>query len=63
VLVTRHGRPLVRILPVHLSEGEPASAVWQIRESRENQYGSIKDDFTPPARTLDQERYGNLLEE
>jgi prevent-host-death family protein len=62
VLVTRHGKPLVRILPVDSSEKEPASAVWQVRESRDNQYGSIKDDFTPPVRALDEERYGNILE-
>ena len=47
VLVTRRGRPLVRIDPV----AEERFSVWEARESYVADNGPIHEEFDPPQRS------------
>ncbi|MDA1275283.1 MAG: type II toxin-antitoxin system prevent-host-death family antitoxin [Verrucomicrobia bacterium] len=44
VLITRRGRPLVRIEPVGLGKGLQSS-VWRERAAWERKHGQIREDF------------------
>lgn len=49
VVVTRRGRPLVRIEPIRNSRGEPAS-VWDDRAEYVKADGPLTNDFILPPR-------------
>jgi prevent-host-death family protein len=49
VLVTRRGKPLVRIEPVPPDDANAAS-VWDRRAAYIRNHGLLTEDFTPPAR-------------
>jgi prevent-host-death family protein len=48
ILVTRRGKPLVKIEPV-TKKTKPAS-VWDCRVQHEKQHGPLTEDFSLPAR-------------
>ena len=48
VLVTRRGKPLVKIEPVR-KKSKPAS-VWDARAQHVKQHGPLTEDFSLPAR-------------
>jgi prevent-host-death family protein len=49
IVVTRRGRPLVKIGPV--SEGAPrTSSIWDRRAKYERRHGQLTEDFVPPSR-------------
>ena len=60
VLITRRGRPLVRIEPVGPGEGI-IDSVWERRAAWEKEHGRIREDFALPRRT--QQRWRNPLED
>jgi prevent-host-death family protein len=49
VLVTRRGKPLVRIDPVHPHNSKPQS-VWDVRADYLRTHGSQTEDFDLPKR-------------
>ena len=49
VVVTRRGRPLVRIEPVRPARAKTRS-VWDLRAEYEKKHGCLSDDFTLPRR-------------
>jgi len=49
VLVTRRGRPLVKIEPISDSEST-ATSVWDRRAQYDKKHGRSTEDFTLPAR-------------
>ncbi|MEO8427479.1 MAG: type II toxin-antitoxin system Phd/YefM family antitoxin [Verrucomicrobiota bacterium] len=49
VVITRRGRPLVRIEPVGPGNGM-SSSVWESRDAWEKKHGSMREDFELPAR-------------
>jgi prevent-host-death family protein len=52
-LVTRRGRPLVRIVPV---EAEGGDSVWSTLEESRSRYGRLKDDLELPERAISRNR-------
>lgn len=50
VLVTRRGKPLVRIEPVRPVKSK-AKGVWDRRAAFIKSSGPLKEDFIPPARS------------
>jgi prevent-host-death family protein len=59
VVVTRRGKPLVKIEPVVSREGK-SSSVWDRRAEYQKQHGRWKDDFDLPAR--EKQTWRNPLE-
>jgi prevent-host-death family protein len=51
VMVTKRGKPLVRIVPV-AANAERGSSIWGPRERDEAANGAWTDDFELPAREL-----------
>ncbi len=49
VVVTRRGKPLVRIEPIPSAKARPVS-VWDRRAEFEKQHGRLTEDFTLPPR-------------
>ena len=49
VVVTRRGKPLVKIEPIPSSRSRPAS-VWDRRAEFEKRHGRFTEDFTLPPR-------------
>lgn len=49
VVITRRGRPLVRIEPVGPGTGM-SSSVWDSRDSWEKKHGALRADLKLPAR-------------
>ena len=49
VLVTRRGKPLVRIEPIAGPKGRPSS-VWDRRAEFQKKRGRLTEDFTLPSR-------------
>ena len=49
VVITRRGRPLVRIEPVGPGKGM-SSSVWDARAAWERKHGSFREDLELPAR-------------
>ena len=49
VVITRRGRPLVRIEPVGPGKGM-SSSVWDSRDSWEKKHGSLREDLELPKR-------------
>jgi prevent-host-death family protein len=49
VLITRRGKPLVRIEPISEAEAK-RSSVWDRRARYEKQNGRLTEDFNLPAR-------------
>lgn len=49
VLITRRGRPLVRIEPVGPRAGSPSS-VWAARAAWEKEHGPLREGFKLPRR-------------
>jgi prevent-host-death family protein len=49
VVITRRGRPLVRIEPVGPGKGM-RSSVWDSRDAWEKKHGSLREDLEAPAR-------------
>src|SRR6266487_2937131 len=49
VVITRRGRPLVRIEPVGPGKGM-SSSVWDSRAAWEKKHGPLREAFEPPAR-------------
>ena len=47
VVVTRRGRPLVKIEPIPAAKGRPVS-VWDRRVEFEKKHGRFTEDFTLP---------------
>jgi prevent-host-death family protein len=60
VLVTRRGKPLVRIEPVPPDDANAAS-VWDRRAAYIKKHGRLTEDFTPPERG--KQTWGNPLDE
>ena len=50
LVVTRHGKPLVKIVPY--TEEENSSSVWDSVSECQAKYGSLQDDFELPPRDL-----------
>ena len=50
VIVTRRGRPLVRIEPVGPGKGG-RSSVWDARKQWEKKHGPLRETFNLPPRT------------
>lgn len=49
VLITRRGKPLVRIDPVE----ERKTGIWDLARKFKKAHGPIKDDFKLPLRSMD----------
>jgi prevent-host-death family protein len=49
VVITRRGRPLVRIEPVSPGNGM-SSSVWESRDAWEKKHGTVREDLELPAR-------------
>jgi prevent-host-death family protein len=49
VVVTRRGKPLVKIEPIPAASAEPVS-VWDRRAEYEKRNGRLAEDFTLPSR-------------
>ena len=49
VVVTRRGKPLVKIEPISEPGGKPSS-VWERRVKYEKQHGRVTEDFDLPGR-------------
>lgn len=49
VVITRRGRPLVRIEPVGPGQGM-SSSVWDSRDDWERRHGSLREDLELPER-------------
>ena len=60
VVVTRRGRPLVRIEPISAIEARPVS-VWDRRAEFERKHGRFTEDFALPPRA--KQRWRNPLED
>lgn len=54
LVVTRHGKPLVRIVPY--DELEPAQSVWGSVEECQAKYGPITEEFDLPLREVAENR-------
>jgi len=54
LVVTRHGKPLVRIVPY--VEAEPSQSVWGTVAECQAKYGPILDDFDLPPREVSANR-------
>ena len=55
IVITRRGRPLVRIEPI-AKAGEIASSVWDLRARYEKKHGALREDFTLEKRQKQQWR-------
>lgn len=53
-MVTRHGRPLVKIEP--FSKPRKGSAILDMAEAHRRKHGPPKDDFTLPKRRVSKPR-------
>jgi len=62
VLVTRRGKPLVRIVPL-TADASRAQSVWELREQDEAEHGAWTEDFEIPARDLHPSTYADPLAE
>ena len=60
VVITRRGRPLVRIEPVGPGKGR-SSSVWDSRDAWEKKHGSLREGLELPARA--RQTWRNPLEE
>jgi prevent-host-death family protein len=49
IVVTRRGRPLVKIGPISEGESKPSS-VWDRRAKYEKRHGRVTEDFSLPSR-------------
>ena len=49
VLITKRGKPLVRIDPV----GKNKTGIWDLAKKFKKTHGPIKDDFDLPDRSID----------
>lgn len=49
IVVTRRGKPLVKIEPISKREAKPSS-VWDRRAEYEKKYGKMTEDFPIPSR-------------
>ena len=49
VVVTRRGKPLVKIEPITRAQAKPSS-VWNRRAAYEKRHGRISEDFALPGR-------------
>lgn len=49
IIVTRRGKPLVKIGPISQGKSKPSS-VWDLRRKYEKQHGPLTEDFPLPAR-------------
>ena len=54
VMVTRHGKPLVCIVPVRA--GERRGSVWDTVEESRAKYGNLTDDLELPLREIERNR-------
>ncbi|MCH8514201.1 MAG: type II toxin-antitoxin system Phd/YefM family antitoxin [Kiritimatiellae bacterium] len=54
VVVTRHGKPLVRIIPYE--EPGPEQSVWGTVAECRAKYGPLTEDFDPPPREVKSNR-------
>ncbi len=52
VLITRRGKPLVRIDPVEENKTE----IWDVAREFKKTHGFVKSDLALPARTIDNEK-------
>jgi prevent-host-death family protein len=50
VVITRHGRPLVRMEPVAPGNGKKSS-VWAARSAWEKEHGPVRESFDAPPRS------------
>ena len=62
VMVTKRGRPLVRIVPI-MADAEHGSSVWQLRKQDEIANGAWTDEFELPAREVDADTYDDPFSE
>lgn len=60
VIITRRGRPLVRIEPVGPGKGM-SSSVWDARSAWEKKHGPVREQFKAPARS--RQTWRNVLED
>ena len=60
VVITRRGRPLVRIEPVRPGKGMNSS-VWDSRDAWEKKHGFLRDDLEVPGRA--RQKWRNPLED
>lgn len=51
-VVTRRGRPIVRIMPIEA--GETSDSVWSTVEESRARYGQLDEDFVMPKRDASQ---------
>jgi len=54
LVVTRHGRPLVRIVPYE--EGGKGDSVWRTVEECRQRYGPLTEEFELPTREVGKNR-------
>lgn len=54
LVVTRHGKPIVRIVPY--LEPEPEQSVWGSVAECQAKYGPLTDEFDLPVRSLSSNR-------
>ena len=62
VMVTKRGKPLVRIVPL-TADAERAPSVWELRERDEVEHGAWTEDFDLPAREVHPGTYADPLAE
>ena len=62
VMVTKRGKPLVRIVPVAEDAGR-GSSIWELRERDEAANGAWTDDFELPPRELQVGTYNDPFSE
>jgi prevent-host-death family protein len=62
VMVTKRGKPLVRIVPV-AADAERGSSIWELRERDEASNGAWSDDFELPPRELQVDTYNDPFSE
>ena len=60
VIVTRRGKPLVKIEPIAPAGGKPES-VWDRRAQYQKRHGRWTEDFNPPLR--EKQTWRNPLED
>ncbi|RLB48130.1 MAG: hypothetical protein DRI90_25650, partial [Deltaproteobacteria bacterium] len=62
VMVTKRGKPLVRIVPLG-ADAELTPSVWELRERDEAAHGAWTEDFEIPPREVHPDTYADPLSE
>jgi prevent-host-death family protein len=62
VMVTKRGKPLVRIVPA-VADAKRRSSIWELRRREEASHGAWTDDFEIPAREVHPDTYDDPFSE